>query len=217
MGAVKAARGRGDTARLTSAKSIVCDGVYDTPPRSFFQARLLDSQEGASTERYVFSSSRRHLSNADVFGTGTIPTIPTIPTINTVEISTMENRPRGVWYTPSYTGTYRYGCIISHRGMGAMVGLTSDQCLPLLSDTCHLPLGRVISDYLRESPWNARREIPLVLTLVLAFSFGWSRGTYRTQILVRDLRSRSHYSIKKSGTAIVVVSKQRPSPRSYYY
>ena len=39
-------------------------------------------------------NSQRDLSNADLFGAGSFPT---------VEVSTMDNRPRVVWYTTSYT------------------------------------------------------------------------------------------------------------------
>ena len=63
-----------------------------TPPGSVFQARLIARQpkrmpipNDTSSE-----SSRRDASNADLLGTGTIPTTPTIPTA--VEISSMENR-----------------------------------------------------------------------------------------------------------------------------
>ena len=52
----------------------------------FLEARLLDNQEGANTERYVFGSSRREVSNTDLGGTGTIPT---------VEISTMAKSAQG--------------------------------------------------------------------------------------------------------------------------
>ena len=53
-----------------------------------FQARLLDNQEGGITERYVFQSTRRDGSNADVFGADSIISIP----IRTaVEMSSMEN------------------------------------------------------------------------------------------------------------------------------
>ena len=70
--------------------------AYITPPWGSFLSLiagqpLLDSQEGANTERYVFGSSRRDVFNADLFGTGSIPT---------VEISSMENRPRGVAVIP---------------------------------------------------------------------------------------------------------------------
>ena len=45
------------------------------PPGAVFQARLLDNQEGANTERDTSSvSSRRDVSYADLVGTGTIPT-----------------------------------------------------------------------------------------------------------------------------------------------
>ena len=44
-------------------------------PGAVFQGRLLDSQEGANTERDTSSvSSRQDVSNADLFGTDTIPT-----------------------------------------------------------------------------------------------------------------------------------------------
>ena len=49
---------------------IAYDGVYH-PLGAIFQARLLDNQKGANTERYVFfgklSLSRRDGSNADLF------------------------------------------------------------------------------------------------------------------------------------------------------
>ena len=60
-----------------------CTGYEYTYDGADFQARLLDNQDDANTERCVFGK----LSNAVLFGTDTIPT---------AEIPTMENRPRGV-------------------------------------------------------------------------------------------------------------------------
>ena len=62
-------------------------------PWSVFQARLLDNQEGANTSRYVTSSesSRRDVSYAERLGELCTDTI-----VTAVEISTMDNRPRGV-------------------------------------------------------------------------------------------------------------------------
>ena len=53
------AAGRSSTAVRHRASTAlpyqVYDGVYQQPPQGqFFQARLLDNQEGANTERYVF-------------------------------------------------------------------------------------------------------------------------------------------------------------------
>ena len=65
------------------------------PAGAVFQARLFDHQEeGASTERpYTASqSSRRDVSNAVLFFTPTLFQLWT----PTVEISAIENRPRGV-------------------------------------------------------------------------------------------------------------------------
>ena len=66
--------------------------VYDTvyvshPTGTVFQARLLDNQEGANTERYAFGKLSARCFHAELFGTDTIPTS---------EISTMENQPRAV-------------------------------------------------------------------------------------------------------------------------
>ena len=62
-----------------------------TPPGAVFQARLLDNQEGAPNDTSS-ESSLQNVSNADLFGTDTIPTA--------VEISTMEKTAqRGVTYT----------------------------------------------------------------------------------------------------------------------
>ena len=77
--------------RLCKTRSAVYDGVHHTSPPlgRFFQARLLDNQEGANSERYVVGKlSRRDVSKADLVGTG-----DTVPPA--VEISTMEDRPRG--------------------------------------------------------------------------------------------------------------------------
>ena len=71
------------TTGILNATYITCnvyDGVHQ-PPGAAFQAPLLDNQEGANSELYVFESSRRVASNANLFGIGTIPT---------VEISSME-------------------------------------------------------------------------------------------------------------------------------
>ena len=62
------------------------------PSGAVFQARTLDNQEGegANTERreYVFGKlSARHVFNADLLGSDTIPTA--------VELSTIGNRLRG--------------------------------------------------------------------------------------------------------------------------
>ena len=70
-----------------------------TPLGRLFQPRLLDNQEGANTERYVFRklSARRGVSNVDLFGTG-----GTIPAA--VEMPSLENRPRGgVIFCTQYT------------------------------------------------------------------------------------------------------------------
>ena len=73
------------------------EGVHHAPSGRFFEARLLDNQEDANTERYhTFpESSRRDVSKADRFGTDTIA--------NNVETSGADNRPRGEWYATSYT------------------------------------------------------------------------------------------------------------------
>ena len=57
------------------------------PPGAIFQARLLDNQEGANAERHAFGKFSGGVSNAELFGTETIPT-------TVVETSTTENRPR---------------------------------------------------------------------------------------------------------------------------
>ena len=73
---------------LRRARTTLHDGVNHTPG-AFFQAPFLDNHEGASTDRFVFGKLLLRCSNADLF-LGHRHTIPT------VEISTMENRPRGV-------------------------------------------------------------------------------------------------------------------------
>ena len=82
----------------------VYDGVCHTPPGSF--PKLNCSTTGKCDK--CPESSRRDFFNADLFGTGVIPT---------VEISTMKNRPRGVIY--SYTVVYAsrvdsYSAIVIH-------------------------------------------------------------------------------------------------------
>ena len=61
--------------------------MYITPTWGDFQARLLDNQEGANTDRYVFGKALREMFPA--------PTIFGIATTPTVEISTLESRPTG--------------------------------------------------------------------------------------------------------------------------
>ena len=59
-------------------------------PGAVFQARLLDNQKGANTERYVFGKLSSIYSNADLFGTDAIPT---------VDISTVKSAQGCVMYT----------------------------------------------------------------------------------------------------------------------
>ena len=59
-------------------------------PGAVFQARLLDNQKGANTERYVFGELSSIYSNADLFGTDAIPT---------VDISTVKSAQGCVMYT----------------------------------------------------------------------------------------------------------------------
>ena len=68
-------------------------GVYHTPCLGRFSKLDCSTIKTVPIPNETSSeSSRRDVSNAQLGGTGTIPT---------VEISTMENRPRGVWYTPT--------------------------------------------------------------------------------------------------------------------
>ena len=71
--------------------------VCITLPGAVSQAGLLDNKRVPVPRPHDTSSesSRRDASNADVFGTATIPTIQTT-NINTMKLSTMKNRPRGV-------------------------------------------------------------------------------------------------------------------------
>ena len=81
------------------------DGVCHTPPAAFFQAGLLDNQEGANAERYVCLQKAL----GEVFPTPSFfaPALRTaVPT--TVETPSMENPPRwGVIYIVPGT---RYCC-----------------------------------------------------------------------------------------------------------
>ena len=89
----------------------VFDGVYHTPRcrshlhGAVLQARLLGNQEGAKCrtirlrkalgEMFPSKSSRRDVSKTPTFlGTDSLPTVGT---------SSIEHRPRGVWYTPANT------------------------------------------------------------------------------------------------------------------
>ena len=65
-------------------------------PRAVFQARLLDNQV-ASTERYVFGKLSAKCSQRRLCFSSTLLLFPP------VEMSSMENRPKGVWNAPSYT------------------------------------------------------------------------------------------------------------------
>ena len=67
------------------------DGVHHSPLGAFFQDRLLDSQEEANTERYL----RLRVTLGEMFHTPTF-LAPTLRIPNAVEMSSMENRPRGV-------------------------------------------------------------------------------------------------------------------------
>ena len=67
-------------------------------PGAVFRARLPCNQESAKTKRaHVFEKFPARCFQRRLFGTDTIPT---------VDMSSMENRPRGVLYTPSYTAGY---------------------------------------------------------------------------------------------------------------
>ena len=65
-----------------------------TPPRRFSKVDCSTTKRVPIRNDTSLLSFRRDASNADLFGTATIPTIPTI--LTTVEISSIENRPRGV-------------------------------------------------------------------------------------------------------------------------
>ena len=82
------------------------DGVYHTSLGTVFQARLLDNQEGADTNRYVFGKLSARCFYRRSF-------VAPILLQLSVEISTMEDRPRGgvgVVYT-----VYIYGSHPSSR------------------------------------------------------------------------------------------------------
>ena len=62
---------------------------------AIFQDRFLRNQKGGYQTIRLRKALGEMFSDAVLLGAETIPTIPTIPTISAVEISTMENRPRG--------------------------------------------------------------------------------------------------------------------------
>ena len=62
------------TRPVTCACTAIYDGVISPTPGVVLQARLIDNQEDANTERCVARKlSRRDISNADIFGTDSIP------------------------------------------------------------------------------------------------------------------------------------------------
>ena len=97
--------------------------IYHTshPPAVVFQARLLDNQEGANTERYVCLQKAL----GEVFPTPSFlaPALRTaVPTA--VETPSMENRPRwGVIYRTQYTGKTQ--AKTSLRRISALIFLTT--------------------------------------------------------------------------------------------
>ena len=70
------------------------DGVYHTPLDRFPKLDCSATKRVPMPNDTSSESSRRDVFNGDLYGTG--GTVPTVTT--TVEISTMENRPRGVIY-----------------------------------------------------------------------------------------------------------------------
>ena len=81
--------------------------ICTTSPWGGFPSSIArQPKEGANTERYVCTysgSSRRDISNPKLLGTDTNPT---------VEMSRMENRPMGVYYTPSPSPSYTVRVLI---------------------------------------------------------------------------------------------------------
>ena len=70
---------------------VSCRTAYITPPPgAFFRARLLDNQEGVNTKRYVFGQLSAKSFERRPFWPSTL--------LINVEISSVENRSRGVWY-----------------------------------------------------------------------------------------------------------------------
>ena len=90
---------RSTQSRSSAASDVYKRQVYHTPLGRFSKIDCPKTTRASIPIDTSSESSRRDVSNASLLGIDTIPTA--------VETSTMENRPRGVRYSPSCTVLFR--------------------------------------------------------------------------------------------------------------